>query len=62
MRLGHIGQTSYSMRFDVVHRENGNTYARGQLNFVFIDDQFPPNPVPVPDGMRKEMRSRGYDV
>jgi acyl-CoA thioester hydrolase len=62
MRLGHVGTTSYSMKYDIVHRDNGDTYATGRMNFVFIDDQFPPKPVAVPEGLKIELRARGYDV
>ena len=59
MRLGHVGSTSFSMRFDVDHRDHGQTYARGRMVFVFIDEQFPPRPVAVPDGLIAELRVRG---
>ncbi len=62
MRLGHVGSSSYSMTYAIVHRENGNTYATGKMTLVFISQDFPPRPVPVPDGFKDEMRARGYDV
>jgi acyl-CoA thioester hydrolase len=62
MMLGHLGTTSFSMRFDVVNRDDAKTYATGSMMFVFIDDQFPPRPVPVPDGLKKELRAPGCDV
>lgn len=61
MRLGHVGTTSYSMRFEVVHRQDGRTFATGAMSFVFVDEQFPPRPVPVPDGLRKELRARNCE-
>lgn len=61
MKLNHVGRTSFSMHFDVTHREDGQRYAAGSMNFVFIDEQFPPRPVPVPDGLKKELRSRGCE-
>ncbi|MFV0463516.1 MAG: acyl-CoA thioesterase [Nostocoides sp.] len=62
MLLGHVGETSYSMRFEVVHREDGQIFATGGMFFVFVDEQFPPRPVTVPEGLRAELRTRGYDV
>ncbi len=62
MRLRHVGTTSFSMTFDMVHREDGKTYASGMMTFVFVDEQFPPRPVAVPEGLKKELRERGYEV
>jgi YbgC/YbaW family acyl-CoA thioester hydrolase len=59
MRLGHVGGSSYSMRFDIVHRDSGDCYARGQLTLVFVDDTFPPKPVAVPELFKQELRARG---
>ena len=62
MRLGHVGTSSYSMVYDVVHRDNRDVYARGKMTFVFVSDDFPPKPVAAPEGFKVEMRARGYDV
>ena len=62
MRLGHVGTSSYSMVYDVVHRENRAVYARGKMTFVFVSNDFPPKPVAAPEGFKQEMRARGYDV
>ena len=59
MRLRGVGNTSFSMEYDVVHRENDQAYAKGFMTFVFVDDVFPPRPVPVPDGLKQELRARG---
>lgn len=59
MRLGAVGNTSFTMRYQVAHRENGKTYATGFMTFVFIDDEFPPHPVPMPERAKAELRSRG---
>ena len=59
MRLGHVGTTSVSMQFAVVHRENGATYANGHMSFVYIDEDFPPRPVPVPDGLKQVLAEAG---
>jgi acyl-CoA thioester hydrolase len=62
MRLGHVGSSSYSMTFAIVHRDNGDTYAVGKMTLVFVSQDFPPKPVAVPEGFKDEMRARGYDV
>lgn len=59
MTLNHVGNTSFSMRFDVVNRDERKTYAAGSMWFVFVDEQFPPRPVPVPAGLKDELRARG---
>lgn len=61
MSLRHVGKTSYSMQFDFVHRENEKTYATGHIVFVFIDDADPPNPVPLPDGLKQILRDAGCE-
>jgi len=48
MRLGHLGTTSFAMRFSIDHRENGRAYAEGSITFVFVDRATPPRPTPVP--------------
>lgn len=59
MRLRHMGTTSMSMQFDVDHQETGETYAMGHMSFVFVDDQYPPRPTPVPDGMKQVLLDAG---
>jgi acyl-CoA thioester hydrolase len=61
MRLSHVGTTSFSMRFDVVNRDDAKTYAVGTMWFVFVDEQFPPRPVAVPSGLKDELRARGCE-
>lgn len=62
MTLHNVGKTSFTMKFDMVNLGDGQTYATGLLTFVFIDEQFPPRPVPVPDGLKNELMTRGCDV
>ena len=62
MTLRGVGRTSFAMGFAMVHRENGQTYATGQMSFVFVDEQFPPRAVPVPEGFKRELRARGHDI
>ena len=59
MRLRHVGTTSWSLAFDVDHRDNGQTYATGHLVSVFVDESDPPRPVPVPEGLRTVLREHG---
>lgn len=59
MRLRGVGNTSFSMEYDVVNRDDGQLYAKGFMTFVFIDEAFPPRPVTVPDGIKRELRAMG---
>lgn len=59
MTLDRVGTTSFSMRFDVVHREDAQIYAVGGMTFVFVDGEMPPHPVAVPAGLREELQARG---
>lgn len=62
MRLGHLGNTSFSMRFEMINCADGKTYAIGRMVFVFVDDDFPPRPVAVPDGFKEELRAMGCKI
>jgi acyl-CoA thioester hydrolase len=46
MRFGGMGKTSFTMVFDVVHREREELIARGHMVLVFIDDDRRPTPIP----------------
>ncbi len=59
MRLGHLGRSSWSMHFSVDHRETGDVYAEGHMTFVFVDESFPPRPVPAPEGFKDVLRAAG---
>lgn len=59
MRLGHLGTTSFTMHFTVRHRETAAVYADGHMTFVYVDEQFPPAPVAVPDGFKEKLRAAG---
>lgn len=62
MSLRHVGETSFSMRFDIEHRENLATYAVGHIVFVFIDGNDPPQSVAVPLGLKQVLLEAGCDL
>ena len=59
MRLGDLGRTSFTMHFSVIHRDNGNLYADGHMTFVYVDTEFPPKAVPVPQGLKDVIAAAG---
>jgi acyl-CoA thioester hydrolase len=57
MRLDALGTTSFRMRFDFLHREDGDSFAVGRFTLVFVDaDQ---RKTPVPDWMQEHLLSSG---
>lgn len=61
MRLGAIGRTSYTMRYDFVDAEAGFRYALGTMTLVTVtvDDG---GTVPIPDWLRGPLESAGPAV
>ena len=63
MRLGGIGNTSFSIHLSIDHRETGDTLAEGEMNFVFVtgdlDADARPRPTPVPQGLRDVLAAAG---
>jgi YbgC/YbaW family acyl-CoA thioester hydrolase len=60
MRLGKIGTTSFTVVFDVVHRDREELIARGHIVFVFTD--MDRTPTPVPDGLLDALRAAGVEL
>lgn len=48
MRLDRIGATSFTLRFDFTHREDGGTLAVGTMTLVFVDRDHRATAVPTP--------------
>jgi acyl-CoA thioester hydrolase len=64
MRLRKLGTTSFSPHFTIDHRETGETFAEGEMTFVFVDranldDDVRPRPVPVPPQLRDALAAAG---
>jgi len=57
MRLDALGTTSFRMRFDFTHREDGGLFAVGRFTLVFVDADR--SKTPVPDWMRQHLLSGG---
>lgn len=53
MRLDALGRTSYRMRFDLRHEDDGGTFAVGRLTLVFVDADR--RPAPVPPELRRHL-------
>lgn len=67
MRLGRLGRTSCMLHFTIDHREDGATYAEGEMTFVFVDQanlaaDERPRPVPVPEGFRAVFAGAGCSL
>lgn len=57
MRLGDLGTTSFTMRFDFRRLDDDVVTCIGKLTLVFVDDEGRPTAVPEP--MREHLLSRG---
>jgi acyl-CoA thioester hydrolase len=66
MRLGRIGTTSFTPHFTIEHAETGETFAEGDMTFVFIEGaaggDVRPRPTPVPQGLRDVLVAAGCTV
>ena len=60
MRLGKVGKTSFTVVFDVIHRDRGEIMAQGNIVFVFIDDQR--RPTAVPQGLLDTLSAAGVTL
>ena len=63
MRLGRLGTTSFAPHFTIEHAETGETFAEGDMTFVFIEGaaggDVRPRPAPVPQGLRDVLAAAG---
>ena len=59
MRLGAIGRSSYTLRYDFVDQVDGGRYAMGTMTLVASTDG---RAVPVPDELRAKLESAGPPV
>jgi acyl-CoA thioester hydrolase len=57
MRLGRLGQTSFTMRYDFVRTTDDTLMCVGTMTLVFVGDDVRPRPVPEP--MRELLLSAG---
>ncbi len=66
MRIGEIGTTSFKACFAIDHRETGETFAEGEMTFVFVagdlDGDERPRATPVPQGLRDVLTAAGYTL
>lgn len=60
MRLGKLGTTSFTVVFDVIHRDRGEMVAQGHIVFVFIDDDR--RPTEFPDEFVDSLRAAGVSL
>lgn len=61
MRLGAIGHTSYTLRFDFVDADEGFRYALGTITLVTVEVDGT-RPVEIPDWLRQPLESAGPAV
>lgn len=66
MRLGRLGNTSFSPHFSIVG-QSGELFAEGSMSFVFVDkanlsDDERPRPVRVPHQLREILAAAGCRV
>ena len=67
MRLGRLGNTSFSPHFTIDSKETGEMFAEGSMTFVFVDrqnldDDERPRPVRVPQQLRAILAATGCRV
>jgi acyl-CoA thioester hydrolase len=63
MRLGKLGTTSFQIHLSIDHSQTDETFAEGEMTFVFVrgelDGDVRPRPTPVPQGLRDVLAAAG---